>query len=299
MKLPPLNALRMFDAVARLGGVRAAAEELCVTPSAVSQQMRLLEDFMGARLLNRVGRRCELTEVGQTLFTGTHKHLRGIATVSAAIRPRRKSITVVATTTLAARWLIPRLSEFMAEHPDVQVRVEAVTHTEEYRPGADQLVIHEGVAPPDPQRAELLFALSLVPVAAPDYARAHFGRLRRGAAAPESWPEVRLLHEPEYMWWPQWFKAHGVRYDHDPTVGLHFSHLQLTLSSALHGHGVGLVPGFLIGPELAARSLVVVDPRPLGTPVSYFMTWAAEQGASEAAMSMLRRWLVDEAHKTV
>jgi LysR family glycine cleavage system transcriptional activator len=294
MKLPPLNALRVFDAVARLGGIRAAAEELHVTPSAVSQQVRQLEEFYGTRLLNRVGRNCEPTEVGRMLHAGTSRHLRGIGLVSESIRPRSRTITVVATTTLAARWLVPRLSRFMAEHPGTQVRVEAVTNTNEHRPGPERLVIHEGPTPPDPSRAEFMFPLQLLPVASPAYAREHFGP-RLPAAARKEWPAVRLLHEPEYMWWPQWFEANGVKYPGDSSAGLHFSHLQLTLSSALHSHGVGLAPLQVIAPEIASKALVVVDRRPLATPVNFYATWSSEDGASAKALETLRGWLVAQA----
>lgn len=295
MKLPPLNALRMFDAVARLGGVRAAAEELHVTPSAVSQQVKLLEDFFQAQLLHRQGRSTTLTEVGHTLYVGTAKHLRGIAAVAESIRPRHQLLTIVATTTLATRWLIPRLSRFMADHPDTQVRVEAVTHTEEHRPSAQRLVIHEGTAPLHADRAERLFTLDLIPVAAPAYLRAHFGAASTRPRARKAWPAVRLLHEPEYMWWPQWFEANGVAYAEDPRAGLHFSHLQLSLTSALHGHGVALVPAFLVAPELAKKELLLADPRPLRTPVSYYATWDAPAPSAASAMGRLLRWLIAEA----
>ncbi|MET0311795.1 MAG: LysR family transcriptional regulator [Burkholderiaceae bacterium] len=294
MKLPPLNALRAFDAVARLGGIRAAAQALNVTPSAVSQQVRQLEGFYGARLINRVGRNCELSEVGRTLFAGTSRHLRGISLVSESIRPRLRTITVVATTTVASRWLVPRLSLFMAGHPGTEVRVEAVTNTLEHRPGPERLVIHEGPEPPDPAHAELLFPLHLYPVASPAYVREHFGARHKGAARAQ-WPAVRLLHEPEYMWWPQWFQAHGVAYPGDSTTGLHFSHLTLTLSSALHGHGVGLAPLFLIAPELAAKALAVADRRPLITPVNFHATWSPEESASARTVATLRDWLVQQA----
>jgi LysR family glycine cleavage system transcriptional activator len=109
VKLPPLNALRAFDSVARLGGVRLAAQALHVTPAAVTQQVKLLERSLGVALLRREGRGIELTDAGHRLHAGTARHLRAIAHAADELRPQGRRVRVSTVPSFAVRWLVPRL----------------------------------------------------------------------------------------------------------------------------------------------------------------------------------------------
>ena len=124
-KLPPLNALRVFEAVARLGGVRVAAQELCVTPPAVSHQISNLEDFLGSPLFVRRGRSLVLTETAKDYLVEVRPSLEAIAraTTVASQRKVRETLTLAAPPTLVAMWLMPRLPEFMRLHPEYDVRI--------------------------------------------------------------------------------------------------------------------------------------------------------------------------------
>ena len=126
MKAPPLHALRCFDAVARLGGVRLAAEALFVTPAAVTQQVKLLERSLGVTLLQRDGRHVSLTDAGRRLHQGTARHLKAIAQAADLVRPRPRCVRVTTVPSFAVRWLVPRLKGFTERHPGIEVQVEIV-----------------------------------------------------------------------------------------------------------------------------------------------------------------------------
>ncbi|MBY6162472.1 LysR family transcriptional regulator [Mameliella alba] len=123
--LPPLNALRVFEAVARLGGVRLAAQELCVTPPAVSHQISNLEDFLGSPLFVRRGRSLVLTETAKDYLVEVRPSLEAIAraTTVASQRKVRETVTLAAPPTLVSMWLMPRLPGFMQQHPEYDLRI--------------------------------------------------------------------------------------------------------------------------------------------------------------------------------
>src|SRR4051794_8194892 len=123
--LPPLNALAAFEIVARTGSVRCAADELAVTPGAVSRQLRLLEDHFGASLFARHGRGLVLTPVGAAYFERVGTHFDGLRRASALLHGSsgRSVLRIRSYTTFATRWLIPRLSQFQLAHPDIDVRL--------------------------------------------------------------------------------------------------------------------------------------------------------------------------------
>ena len=125
MRLPPLNAVRAFDAVARLGSVRAAAEELAVTPAAVSQQLRVLEANLGLALTQRDGRGIALTEAGRGWHGEIARHLRAIAVAAERVRPGRRVVQVSVVPSFGSRWLMPRLPLFTAQQPEIEVRIDA------------------------------------------------------------------------------------------------------------------------------------------------------------------------------
>ena len=128
-ELPPLNALLAFEVVARTGSVRTAADELFVTPGAVSRQIRLLEDHFGVPLFARQGRGLELTSVGAAYYERVTTHFDGLRRASALLHSSsgRSVLRLRSYTTFATRWLIPRLSQFQLAHPEIDVRLTAAS----------------------------------------------------------------------------------------------------------------------------------------------------------------------------
>lgn len=124
-KLPPLNLLRAFEAVARLGSVSAAANELYVTHSAVSQQIKALEESLGVKLLNRVGRGVALTVAGRELAAGANEALCALARTASQVRRRANPnrLTITTLPSFAACWLTPRISRFLEQAPEAQINI--------------------------------------------------------------------------------------------------------------------------------------------------------------------------------
>jgi LysR family transcriptional regulator, glycine cleavage system transcriptional activator len=290
MRLPPLNAVRAFDAVARLGSVRAAAEELAVTPAAVSQQLRVLEAHLGIALTQRQGRGLVLTDSGRTWHGEIARHLRAIALAAERVRPGRRVVQVTVVQSFGSRWLMPRLSLFTAREPEIEVRIDASPILADLTRDPFDLAIREGRGMYPDAESVRLFPLEFVPVASPAVAR----QLKRRTGMVD-WSRARLLHEVSYDYWPDWIAAEGVA-GVDVARGLFFSHTMLALDAASEGQGVALAPLCLADRELARGALTIVDPRPFAPGTGIYLAWPRRglRTLSPAAIAF-RDWLIEEA----
>jgi LysR family glycine cleavage system transcriptional activator len=290
MRLPPLNAVRAFDAVARLGSVRAAAEELAVTPAAVSQQLRVLEAHLGIALTQRHGRGLILTDSGRTWHGEIARHLRAIAAAAERVRPGRRVVQVTVVQSFGSRWLMPRLTKFTAREPEIEVRIDASPVLADLARDPFDLAIREGRGVYSEAESTRLFPLEFVPVASPAVAR-KLGR--RGGAI--DWPRARLLHELSYDYWPDWMAMAEVD-DVDVARGLFFSHTMLALDAASEGQGVALAPLPMVERELARGALVIVDPRAYAPGTGIYLSWPRKglRTLSPAATAF-RDWVLEEA----
>jgi LysR family transcriptional regulator, glycine cleavage system transcriptional activator len=290
MRLPPLNAVRAFDAVARLGSVRAAAEELAVTPAAVSQQLRVLEAHLGIALTQRHGRGLVLTDPGRTWHGEIARHLRAIALAAERVRPGRRVVQVTVVQSFGSRWLMPRLSSFTAREPEIEVRIDASPVVADFTRDPFDLAIREGRGVYPDTESVRLFPLEFVPVASPAVAR----QLKRRNGTVD-WARVRLLHEVSYDYWPDWIATAGVA-DVDVARGLFFSHTMLALDAASEGQGVALAPLCLADRELARGALTIVDPRPFAPGTGIYLAWPRRglRTLAPAAIAF-RDWLIEEA----
>ena len=292
MRLPPLNAVRAFDAVARLGSVRAAADELAVTPAAVSQQLRVLESHLGLALTQRHGRGLALTDSGRTWHGEIARHLRAIALAAERVRPGRRVVQVTVVQSFGSRWLMPRLNKFTAREPEIEVRIDASPVLADFTRDPFDLAIREGRGNYDTELARL-FELAFYPVASPQVAR---GMRRRNGTL--DWSRARLLHEVTYDYWPDWVNVSGVA-EVDVARGLFFSHTMLALDAAVEGQGVALAPPPLAERELARGALVIVDPRPFVPGTGIYLCWPRRQLRTLSnAAAAFRDWVMEEARAT-
>lgn len=291
MRLPPLNAVRAFDAVARLGSVRAAAEELAVTPAAVSQQLRVLEAHLGLALVQRQGRGLALTDPGRTWHGEIARHLRAIALAAERVRPGRRVVQVTVVQSFGSRWLMPRLTKFTEREPAIEVRIDASPVLADLARDPFDLAIREGRGVYPEAEAVRLFALEFVPVATPATLR----KLRRRDGRID-WSRARLLHEVSYDYWPDWVAMAGVA-DVDVARGLFFSHTMLALDAACEGQGVALAPLPLAERELARGTLVIVDPRAYAPGTGIWLAWPRKGLRTlSLAATAFRDWVIEEAH---
>jgi LysR family glycine cleavage system transcriptional activator len=284
--------VRAFDAVARLGSVRAAADELAVTPAAVSQQLRVLEAHLGIALTQRHGRGLALTDSGRTWHGEIARHLRAIGLAAERVRPGRRVVQVTVVQSFGSRWLMPRLYKFSAREPEIEVRIDASPVLADFARDPFDLAIREGRGNYDTEVVRL-FELRFYPVGSPQVAR----RMRRRNGTLD-WSRARLLHEVSYDYWPDWINLAGVC-DVDVARGLFFSHTMLALDAAVEGQGVALSPPPLAERELARGALEVIDPRPFVPGTGIYLCWPRRQMRSlSKAATAFRDWLIEEAKAT-
>ena len=289
-ELPPLNALRAFEATARLGSVGRAAAELHVTHGAVSRQLRALEEHLGVALLGKDGRGVKLTDAGQRLSGVAGEAFAALREVCVELREGREQAPFVlgCPGSLLARWFIPRLDRLQRDLPQLRLQLSASEgELDPRRPGLDATLCF--AAPPWPADMQV-FELAeerIGPVLSARHAR--YAVLR--AAPPAALLGEPLLHTASRpQAWPQWARAQGL----DPAglvLGQGFEHLYYLLEAAVAGLGVAIAPQLLVADDLAAGRLEA----PWGfveTPARLAL-WVPARGADPRAVE-LAEWLRNE-----
>ncbi len=285
--LPPLQALRCFEAVARLGSVTRAAEALHVTHSAVSQQLRQLEALLGLALFERAGRGLRLSENGRLYALQVRDALGDIAQATRLlrVRPREGDLVVSVIPSFGLHWLLPRLPRFAERHPQERIRLHAGLDLQDLlRQGGADVAIRMGHGPLAGLGQQHLFDDELLMVAAP-----HFrgGRLPATPAEVLACPPVRSAES-----WAPWCDAVGLP-EPPPRTGLWINDSNLTLEAVRLGQGVALerlslVHGLLQRGELVALTDVRV---PYAYP--YWLVWPAT-GGRRAPPQAFADWLAAE-----
>jgi LysR family glycine cleavage system transcriptional activator len=272
-RLPPLNALRAFEASARLGSFVAAATELHVSPAAVSQQVRRLEQYLDTTLFNRLARGLVLTEEGRDYLPELTAGFALLGESTARVRAQRTG-GVLTLTTLAAfanGWLLPRLARFRERAPRIEVVVRTSRSISDFKREDIDLAIRFGPAPGRGLHGELLCGEELFPVASPQLFGG--GRVPDTLAGLAGFP---LLHDvdahPEQPWmsWRAWFERAGL----DAAAGdrgLQFSDSIVLISAAIAGLGVALGRSPHVGPMLERGQLLRVTQDAWRAPWSYFL----------------------------
>lgn len=273
MVTPPLNSLRAFEAVARLGSFRAAADVLCVTESAVSHQIRNVEEALGKPLFEREGNRTRILPVGRELAL----RLSGaFAEVDAAVEQARNSncvLVIAAIPSVAMCWLIPRLSRFRFANPEIEVRIVYAFHGHEINFHDVQIAFVYARSEPTGSMVEGHFFLGgqSVPVCSP--ARLHgFGK------DPETISDflsLGLLHDRDETGWKTWLAGLEVSLsalkEGAALEATTFEDFNLLRAAALSGQGVALCPPTMIQPDLNSGALVQISDRVLDEGFNYFL----------------------------
>ena len=237
-KLPPFAAVRAFEAAARHMSVKAAAEELCLTPSAVSHQIKGLEARIGQTLFRRDGKALNLTEAGGILLRGAQSAFGHLSRAMDALHALNHSpvLTVSVPPSVAMKWLVPRLETFRNRHSDIDVRISTDIELPSLIAGDVDIAVHYGNGDYPGLTAELLVANSVAPMCSPKLCHGD-PPLRR----PEDLRHFTLLHDiggdeagnPAYDW-GAWLARHGVA-DVDATLGLRFNTSADVLNAAVAG----------------------------------------------------------------
>ena len=290
-RLPPLNALRAFEATARLSSITAAASELGVSHSAVSQQVKLLEDYFGQRLFERPGRRVEPTPAAIALLEDVRAAFDHIALASAQLARRgaRRVLTVNAPPAFAMRWLIPRVAAFQRAHPNLELRVATSTAEGISRLDGpyDLIIRREEMARPGYVCRRLLGDCA-TPVLHPKLRGAE--RLN----APQQLMSLPLLHarcSPDA--WRRWLLEHANT-PVETLDGPFFDDASFALQAALNGVGAAIIPLIFAAEELSAARLIAPFPeRTLAGPGFHILY--SEAAPHERGPRELLRWLDLEA----
>ena len=287
--LPSISALRALEALDRLGSATAVAEELHQTQSAVSRQLKGLEEQLDQSLFIRRNRRLMLTGEAQGYAAEIRRALGQIAQASMklSLNPSGGTVNLAILPTFGMRWLVPRLAEFTQAHPDVTVNF--TTRLEPFNFAAEpyDAAIYFG-EPPWPGLDHLrLKSDSVLPVCAPQLLT---DRRLSHARDLLDLPLMHIATRPEG--WAAWFARNGVA--EAQVTGTVHDQFSTLLQAALHGLGVALAPEYLVEADLAAGRLQSVWGGPVESPGAYYLVWPVEKGR-EAALSMFRNWLAGQA----
>ena len=308
-RLPPLNALRAFEAAARHLSFKKAADELAVTPTAISHQLRSLEDYLGFALFRRLTRAIELTDEGRAMLP---KVREGLECFAAAIENTRRRETagrllIASPPAFASRWLIRRLPEFSLRYPEIRLHMSASLSTIDSRDASGSsgmegldvredetaLAIRFGRGNYAGCRVDRLFSPVYTPVCSPILQKG-----KRPLLTPQDLAKQVLLHDdtiPELMdrpTWAEWLREAGLQ-GIDPDAGMHFSDPSLVLSAAIDGVGVALASKVLIDAELTEGRLVAPFATVIRRPQAYFLV-APEAVAERPVVRVFREWLMGE-----
>ena len=294
-RLPPLTALRAFDAAARHMSFQQAAAELNVTPAALSFQIKSLEEHLGAPLFRRLNRAVELTEAGRALAPGAKD---GFETLGAAWRAARRttdsgSVTVTAGPAFTAKWLAPRLYDFARAHPDIELKVSASFKTMDFLRDEIDVAIRFGFGQDDGLHSTALKEEWVTPVMTPELAEQY--------PTPESLTDAPLITDDSIdslalaSNWGTWFKAAGV--DFSPQHSLHFSQPDHALDAAITGTGVTLGRSTLINFDLAIGRLIAPYKVALGTGAK-FRILCLKGHEDRPSIKAIREWVLDQASTT-
>lgn len=281
-RLPSLSALHVFEAASRHGNFSRAADELHVTHGAVSHQIRSLEQELGATLFVRGRRGVALTPEGTALAAVMRDALDRIARGVEAVRGRMPgALTVSVLPAFATHWLIPRLADFQAKHPEIEVNVRASQELVDFVHDHVDVAVRYGPGTWRGLSATRLLDERVFPVCSPDFAG---GRLPRSV---EALTRAKLLHSPTQPW-DAWFRALGV----SPPArhGPNFSEAGLLLRAAVDGLGVALARSVLARPDLEAGRLVRPVPESVPAEYAYYIVHPAGVPVT-GALAAFRDWL--------
>jgi LysR family transcriptional regulator, glycine cleavage system transcriptional activator len=284
--LPPLNALRAFEAAARCLSFTRAAVELSVTQAAISHQVKALEERVGQKLFRRAGRGLVLTDAGQTYLAEVGGAFDRIdqATARLVAAGRGGGLKASVQPSFAAKWLIPRLGRFRALYPDIDLLISADGALVDFSRGDFDLAIRSGDGRWPGVRAERIAGERLIVVCSPRLA---------GLTRPDDLRHHTLLHDQPREAWPLWLAAAGL-HGLDPRRGPAFSNATLVIQAAIEGQGVAVVGETLAAPDLAAGRLIRPFDLALAGPYAYWLVRPGV-GADRPAVAAFRDWLLAEA----
>lgn len=299
-QIPPLNALRVFEAAARHLSFTKAAEELHVTPGAVSQQIKALEDFLQTPVFRRQKRSLLLTDEAQASLPILREGFDKLSEAGKILAAKADTgrLTVSVAPSLASKWLVPRLDRFQAAHPDIDVWVSADMDVVDFAIEDVDLAIRYGGGRYPGLNTEHLMSEKIVPVCSPQLLTGE-----HPLKSPEDLVHHTLLHDSSpdkdesCPTWPMWLKAAGICHTQGER-GVKFNQSSLVIEAAVGGKGVALAKSALALADLEAARLVIPFDMTTPTEFSYYIVHPPSKAASPAVKAFTQ-WLKEEAATTI
>jgi len=285
-RIPPVHALTAFEAAARHGSFALAAEELCITPSALSHRIRLLEEFVGERLFLRDGRNVGLSEFGRRYLDVVRQALRTLTDFpmprrAASVQPRVK-LTVPPT--FARYFLVPHLASFTQLHPDIAIEIYLSVPLYDLALAESDVEVRFGPGKYPNLQCEKLFSEPTFAVASPRYL-AQIGEI----SVPADLEKATLVRSALEPWQP-WFEAAGLDWP-EPSTGVRVDDLGLLLEMVKHGHGVGLTREHFARDMIAAGQIVRLFDMQMATPPhAYYMVYEKPAG-ERPEVALFLQWM--------
>ena len=295
-RLTHLNALRAFEVAARCGSYVRAAQELAVTPAAIGQQVRSLEEYFGSALFQRRGNRLLLTDTARAVVPDIREAFDRLAQVASRLRGahRLRPLTISVAPSFAAKWLIPRIGSFCSAHPDIELRLDATRNLVDLARENMAIGIRYGNGRYAGLDSTLLLTEAVFPICSPALV-AKFGPLR----AAEDLARVPLIHDTaaesrkDGATWRSWLDAVGCNID--THYGLRVNSGAMALQAAIEGHGVALARSVIAADDLREGRLV----RPLmatcASSDAYYLVYPTAVPLNRPAAAFCH-WLKQAAH---
>ncbi|NWO10555.1 LysR family transcriptional regulator [Chromohalobacter salexigens] len=288
----PFRSIAVFYHVARMQSVIAAAGHLNVTPSAISQQLRSLEEHIGTTLVVKSGRALRLTEAGERYFELVSEDIEHIIKVTDQIKgiktPTR--LTIRATPTISTKWLLPRLGEFLDSHPDLEVRLDGSNEPTDFSRERVDIEIRHGTGRwpglyVQPLTTELFF-----PVCSPSLATP-------ASLMPDDLKDYRLIHSVKaQIQWRHWFIKTGYK-EEVFTGGLHFDRSHMSVDAATLGHGIALESSLMMEKELNEGKLIIPSKVTPNIPICTQWLVCPNQNLRLPHVRSFMEWIQNTAHQ--
>ncbi len=295
-RLPPLKAVQAFEVSARLESFKTAADELHVTPAAVSHQIRILEEHLGVRLFERERNGITLTEEGKTIYPNILAAFELLHESVAALhaKSQEKTIGLTAGPAFTSKWLAPHLYNFKTHHPDISIEMQASLDIYDFRKSGIDIAIRFGL----PTINENITCIPLVedavvPVVSPEFIERRGGRLLL-----QDIKECELIHDRSLSMvksgtpdWRTWFESVGIR-NIDTNNGLFFNHADHAIQAAIDGAGIALVRVILATRDIKSGRLKI----PFGPIIPCGLTFSAlirQNAPNQAEIDLFLAWLID------
>ena len=287
--LPSLNALRVFEVVARHLNFRSAADELGVTQAAVAQQIRGLEAQLSIRLFERLPRGLGLTNAGRSYSASVRSAFAALHEATLTLKPEPAHLTVSVTPTFASKWLIPKVAQFAQAYPEIDLRVLATDRISHFHTDNIDLAVRYGQPPFGPGLdSQLLMPDRLIAVASPNVIA------EKGMPHTyEQFDDFLLLHDA-HNFWPEFIAVLFQQHARPAARNLRFNQTSLAIEAAVTGQGVALASHAFVNDDIAAGRLVQVFPNEMHPGKGFYLVWPRRAQAAPMLGTVIE-WMMQQA----